>query len=182
VQEAHRGRVSADGWPAVSGSADAVSACLERLPCWLRPLIALDRLAAAEQVFEDLNRRARRADNPNAHAIAHRCGGLLLGAQGHIPEAIGEMDAALADHARGTLRPELARTLLDKGALQRRAKHKSAAKHTLEAALALLEPLDAAILKARARDELSRIGLRRPRSPPDSQLRRHASPTWPLPG
>jgi DNA-binding NarL/FixJ family response regulator len=51
---------------------------------------------------------------------------------------------------------------LDKGALQRRAKHKSAAKHTLEEAVALLEPLDAAILKARARDELSRIGLRRP--------------------
>jgi DNA-binding CsgD family transcriptional regulator len=125
-------------------------------------LIALDRLDAAEQVFDDLNRRARRAKNPNAQAIAHRYRGLLLGAQGHIPEAIGEMDAALADHARRTLQPELARTLLDKGALQRRAKHKSAAKHTLEAALALLEPLDAAILKARARDELSRIGLRRP--------------------
>jgi DNA-binding CsgD family transcriptional regulator len=127
----------------------------------IEALIALGRLDDAETVLRDLTRRARRAKNPNAQAIAHRCDALLLAAHGRIPEAIDEMDAALADHARRTLPPELARTLLEKGALQRRAKQKSAAKQTLEEALALLEPLDAEILKARARDELSRLGLRR---------------------
>ena len=144
-------------------------------------LIALDRRDAADRVFDDLNRRARRAKNSNAQAIAHRCRGLMLGAQGRIPEAIGEMDAALADHARRTLRPELARTLVDKGALQRRAKQKSAAKDTLEAALALLEPLDAAILKAEPAMSSAASGCAAPRSPPVSPPRRHASPHWPPP-
>jgi len=126
----------------------------------IEALIALGRLDDADTVLRDLTSRARRAGNPNAQAIAHRCHGLLLAAQGNIPEAIDEMDAALADHARRTLPPELARTLVDKGALLRRAKQKRAAKQTLEQALTLLEPLDAEILKARARDELSRIGLR----------------------
>jgi DNA-binding NarL/FixJ family response regulator len=127
----------------------------------IEALIALGRLDDADAVLRDLTSRARRAANPNAQAIAHRCRGLLLAAQGSIPEAIGEMDAALADHARRPLPPELARTLLERGALARRAKRKNAAKQTLEAALALLKPLDAEILKARIRDELSRIGLRR---------------------
>jgi DNA-binding CsgD family transcriptional regulator len=128
----------------------------------IEALITLGRLEEAQRILDNLCGRARRAENPNAQAIAHRCRGLLLAAQGAIPEAIGEMDAALADHARRPLGPEIARTLLEKGALHRRAKHKSAAKQTLEQALELLEPLDAEILKARARDELSRIGLRRP--------------------
>ena len=49
----------------------------------------------------------------------------------------------------------------EKGSIERRAKHKTAAKQTLDLALAVLEPLGAAIWVARARDELSRIGLRR---------------------
>lgn len=127
----------------------------------IEALIALGRLEEADALIDDLTSRARRAKNPNALAIAHRCRGLLLAAQASIPEAIEEMDTALADHARRTLPPELARTLVEKGTLLRRAKQKSAAKQTLEEALALLEPLDAEILKARARDELTRIGLRR---------------------
>ena len=127
----------------------------------IEALIALGRLEEADALIGDLMSRANRAKNPNAQAIAHRCRGLLLAAQGSIPEAIEEMDAALADHARRTLPPELARTLVEKGTLQRRAKQKSAAKRTLEEALELLDPLSAEILKVRARDELSRIGLRR---------------------
>lgn len=127
----------------------------------IEALIALDQLDQAELVLDDLASRARRVGNPHAQALARRCRGLLLASRGRISEGIDEMDAALADHARRPLNPELARTLLEKGALERRAKRKSAAKQTLEHALALLEPLDAAVLQARARDELSRIGLRR---------------------
>ena len=114
-----------------------------------------------EAVLEDLFQRARRAANPNALAIAHRCQGLLTGARGDAADAIAAMDEALAEHARRLLPLELGRTLLEKGTLERRAKRKSAAKRSLEQALAVLEPLSAAIWASRARDELTRIGLRR---------------------
>ena len=71
------------------------------------------------------------------------------------------MDQALAEHERRPLPLELGRTLLERGSLERRAKRKSAAKRTLEQALAILEPLEANMWVARARDELGRIGLRR---------------------
>jgi DNA-binding CsgD family transcriptional regulator len=51
--------------------------------------------------------------------------------------------------------------LLEKGVLERRAKHKSAAKRTLEEALEALRPLGARMWIDRAEDELGRIGLRR---------------------
>jgi DNA-binding NarL/FixJ family response regulator len=59
---------------------------------------------------------------------------------------------------------EHGRTLLEKGSIERRARRKAAAKLTLEQALAILEPLEAEIWVARARDELSRIGMRRARA------------------
>jgi class 3 adenylate cyclase len=127
----------------------------------IEALIALDRLDDAEAVLNDFSDRARHSENLHAQAIARRCRGLLLGARGETSEAIGEMDAALSDHARQPLPPEVARTLIEKGALERRAKRKRAAKRTLEQAGAMLEPLDAAVHKERVRDELSRIGLRR---------------------
>ena len=77
------------------------------------------------------------------------------------PVSRGRPHAALVQHAGRPLPLEIGRTLLEKGSIERRAKRKTAAKQTLEQALAVLEPLDAAIWVARARDELGRIGLRR---------------------
>jgi DNA-binding NarL/FixJ family response regulator len=53
--------------------------------------------------------------------------------------------------------------LVEKGSIERRAKRKSASKQTLERAVEMLEPLGAEIWVSRARDELSRVGLRRAR-------------------
>jgi DNA-binding CsgD family transcriptional regulator len=134
------------------------------IPIWsldIEALIARGRLDEAQPVVEDLLNRSRTAENPNAIAIAWRCRGLLLAGRGDIPGAIDAMDAALAAHAQRTLRAELARTLLEKGALQRRAKQKSAAKQTLEQALAIFEQTGRRMWADRARDEVSRIGLRR---------------------
>jgi DNA-binding CsgD family transcriptional regulator len=133
------------------------------LPFWscdIEALIAIGRLDEAARALEELIERAERAENPNAIAIAHRCQGLLLAARGEIAGGIDEMQAALADHARRPLPLEVGRTLLEKGTLERRARRKSAAKQSLERALAILEPLQAAIWIARARDELGRVGLR----------------------
>jgi DNA-binding CsgD family transcriptional regulator len=57
---------------------------------------------------------------------------------------------------------ELARTLLTAGQLQRRAKRKLFARQHLNDALAIFESLPAPTWAARARAELSRIGLRPP--------------------
>ena len=134
------------------------------LPFWsydVEALIALGRLDEADQIGGDLLDWAREAENPNAIGIAERCRGLLLAARGDNVDAIDAMDAALAQHELRPLPMELGRTLLEKGTLQRRAKRKSAAKQSLEHALAILEPLQARMWVARARDELGRVGLRR---------------------
>jgi DNA-binding NarL/FixJ family response regulator len=134
------------------------------LPLWssdIEALIALDRLDEAQQVLDDLLHRAVPYPNPHGVAIAKRCEGLLLAARGDLARAIEAMDAALAQHAQRPIPLDIGRTLLEKGSIERRAKRKTAAKRTLEQALAVLEPLGAAIWIARARDELSRLGLRR---------------------
>ena len=71
------------------------------------------------------------------------------------------MDSAIAAHLRCRRPYEHGRTLLEKGSIERRAKHKAAAKQTFEQALAILEPLGADSWVSRARDELGRIGIRR---------------------
>ncbi len=134
------------------------------VPLWssdVEALIALDRLDEAQLVVDDLLERAGASEIPHAVAIAKRCEALLLAARGQLASAIALLDLALAEHARQRLPLELGRTLLEKGSLERRAKRKTAAKHTLEQALQILEPLGAALWVARALDELGRIGLRR---------------------
>jgi DNA-binding CsgD family transcriptional regulator len=94
-------------------------------------------------------------------ALAARSEGLLLAARAEFEAAIDAMDRAIAAHL-GWQRPfEHGRTLLEKGSIERRARRKAAAKQTLEQAVAMLEPLEAELWVSRARDELSRIGLRR---------------------
>jgi ATP/maltotriose-dependent transcriptional regulator MalT len=128
----------------------------------IEALIELRRFDEAERVLDDLRQRAAAAENPHAQAIAHRCKGLLLAARGDLASAIEAMNEALVEHQRRPLSPEIGRTLLEKGSLERRAKRKTAAKQSLEQALAIVEPLGSRLWVTRTRDELGRIGLRRP--------------------
>ena len=134
------------------------------LPFWwidIEALIALGRLDEVDPILKHLFTRARGAQNPNAVAIGHRCRGLLLAADGELDDAIDELERAVTERERRPVPLDLGRTLLEKGTLERRAKRKSAAKQSLERALSVLEPLQAALWVNRARDELSRVGLRR---------------------
>ena len=130
--------------------------------CDIEALIGCERLDEAQLVLDDLSVRARSAGNPNAVAIAERCRGLLLIAGGDRAAALKALEAALAEHAGRPLAPEIARTLLELGTVQRRAKQKTKAKESLEQALAMFESMGAQMWAARVRDELDRIGLRRP--------------------
>jgi DNA-binding CsgD family transcriptional regulator len=127
----------------------------------IEALIALDRLDEADEVLADLRSRAEVSGADIVHAIAARSEGMVLAARGELDAAIEAMDRALVAHLRCQRPLEHGRTLVEKGSIQRRARHKAAAKQTLEQALAILEPLRAEIWISRARDELSRIGLRR---------------------
>jgi DNA-binding CsgD family transcriptional regulator len=149
-------------WLAASGFGPAGQA---KAGVWsqdIEALIALGRLEDAKEVLVELRSRADACDSPSVDALALRGEGLLLAARGDLAAAIDAMDRALVAHACRYRPFEHGRTLLEKGVLERRAKRKAAAKQTLEEALAILEPLGAQLWVSRTRDELSRIGLRRP--------------------
>ena len=71
-------------------------------------------------------------------------------------------ERALEEHRRVPQPLELARTLLAKGLVERRAKQKSLARQTLQQALGIFEELGAPLWAAKARAELARIGGRAP--------------------
>lgn len=127
----------------------------------LEALLALERLDEAEDLLAELRQRAEACRSDHLRAIALRSEGMLLAARGEAPAAIDALDNAVAAHMSAPRPFEYGRTLLEKGSIERRAKRKSAAKQTLEQALQVLEPLEARPWADRARDELSRIGLRR---------------------
>jgi DNA-binding CsgD family transcriptional regulator len=129
--------------------------------CDIEALIAIERLDPAQSIQADFAERAAGAGNPNAIAVARRCGGLLMAARGDVHGAIEAMQLALTEHAVRPLPLEIGRTLVEKGTLERRARRKSAAKHSLEEAIGVLEPLEAGMWLSRARDELGRIGMRK---------------------
>jgi DNA-binding NarL/FixJ family response regulator len=62
------------------------------------------------------------------------------------------------EHQRVRQPFELARTLLVKGEVERRAKQKRAARLTLDQALGLFQTLGAPLWAQRARDDLARVG------------------------
>ena len=128
----------------------------------IEALLACGSIDEASALAQDLFDRARATTNPNALAIAERCRGQVLGAQGQTGTAIEALENALAAHAQRPLAPEIAHTLLELGALQRRAKQKNAAKQSLERALEMYSAIGDPIWEERARDQLARVGLRRP--------------------
>jgi DNA-binding NarL/FixJ family response regulator len=165
----------------LSGHPEAAHARLANLREWLRSsgfgpagsrravvwsldveaLIALGRLDEAEGVLGELRSRAHVCGVDSLHALAARCEGLLRAAHGDLAAALDAMERAVAADLLRSRPVEHGRTLLEKGSIERRARRKAAAKQTLEEALAILEPLGAEIWASRARDELSRIGIRR---------------------
>jgi hypothetical protein len=82
------------------------------------------------------------------------------------------------EHRRVPQPFELARTLLVKGEVERRAKQKRAARSTLEQALGLFQDLGAPFWAQRARDDLVRVGGAVP-APSELTPTRRVSPPIP---
>ena len=124
--------------------------------------IGVGDLDAASELLGEFEDQARATGRPWALATAARCRALLLAASGDAAAAALMFERALEEHRRVPQPLELARTLLAKGQVERRARQKSAARRTLQQALGIFEELGAPLWAARARAELARIGGRAP--------------------
>ena len=128
------------------------------VPDAIEALVSLGRLDEAEALLGRLERQGRTLDRPWAIATAARGRGLLTAARGDLTGASLALEQALVEHRRVPQPFELARTLLVKGEVERRAKQKRAARSTLEQALGLFQSLGAPLWGQRARDDLARVG------------------------
>jgi DNA-binding CsgD family transcriptional regulator len=128
------------------------------VPDAIEALVSLGRLDEAEALLNHLERQGRTLDRPWAIATAARGRGLLTAARGDLSAARSALEQALVEHRRVPQPFELARTLLLKGEVERRAKQKRAARSTLEQALGLFQTLGAPFWAQRAQDDLARVG------------------------
>jgi DNA-binding NarL/FixJ family response regulator len=128
------------------------------VPDAIEALVSLGRLDEAEALLDRLERQGRALDRPWAIATAARGRGMLSAARGDLTAASAALKQALVEHRRVPQPFELARTLLVKGAVERRAKQKRAARSSLEQALGSFQVLGAPLWAQRARDDLTRVG------------------------
>jgi DNA-binding CsgD family transcriptional regulator len=134
------------------------------VPDAVEALVSLGRLDEAEGLVDRLERQGRTLDRPWAIATAGRGRGLLTAARGDLSAARSALEQALVEHRRVPQPFELARTLLVKGEVERRARQKRAARSTLEQALGLFQALGAPFWAQRAQDDLARVGGAAPAS------------------
>jgi len=131
---------------------------------YVEALVLVGRLEDGWRVVRPFERAARRLGRRYSRGAAERCRALLLAAG----ERLDEARRAAAGSARllaGVGQPfEHARSLLVLGSIERRTRQRRAAAATLGEALDSFERLGAALWADRAREELSRVGLR-PRAP-----------------
>jgi DNA-binding CsgD family transcriptional regulator len=134
------------------------------VPDAVEALVGLGRLDEAEALLAPFEDAGRSLDRAWAMATGARCRALVLAARGDLQGAADAADEAVGQHDRLPFPFELGRTLLVKGAVQRRAKRKREARDTLTQALEIFEGLGAAAWADRTRAELARIGGRAPSS------------------
>jgi DNA-binding CsgD family transcriptional regulator len=133
---------------------------LRFVPDDIEALLGFGQLEDAEAMLEWYEGLAQTSGRLHALAAAGRCRGLLHAARGETDRAVAELEGALSryrtiDDPFGT-----ARTLLALGMAERRRLHKSAARTTLEMAVAAFEALGARIWAQAATAELGRVGGR----------------------
>jgi DNA-binding CsgD family transcriptional regulator len=156
--EAHRYLSRAVGLKGAMGVREP--AYFRIVPDEVEALVALGRLDEAEALLAPFEDAGRSLDRAWAMATGARCRALVFAARGDLQGASAASDEAVRHHDRLPLPFELGRTLLVRGAVQRRAKRKREARDTLMQALEIFEGLGAAKWAERTRAELARIGGR----------------------
>jgi DNA-binding CsgD family transcriptional regulator/Tfp pilus assembly protein PilF len=134
------------------------------VPDHIEALIGLGELDAASEVLDWYAGNAEDLARPSPLAAAARCRGLLHAERGDLEAALAELERAVELSAQVPNPLEHGRALLGHGAVHRRARHKRAARESLEAAVTVFDGMGARIWAERARTELGRVGGRAPAS------------------
>ena len=165
--ELSRGNPEA-AWKACEGATEALEhhGIAEPIPAFFLPdaleaLIELGHVDRAEALLDTFEGRGRELDRAWALATGGRCRALLLAARGDLGGATAAIERSLAEHERLEMAPDLARTLLVKGVIERRARKRGRARESFQQALEVFERVGASLWAERARQELGRLGLRR---------------------
>ncbi|HEV7422519.1 MAG TPA: AAA family ATPase [Mycobacterium sp.] len=140
------------------------------IPNAAEAMVAVNRLDDAVPLIEVLERNGASLDRPWMLAAGARCRAMWLAANGDVDAAADMADRALAEHDRGPMRFERARSLLLLGKLQRRRRLKDTAAKTFGIALAEFEEIGAPLWANQVRTELARTNVR-----PNSAL--HLTPS-----
>ena len=144
------------------------------LPDEIEALAVLGEVDLAWSLTRQLQARGESLGRRWALATAARCRAYLVGMDGDLEGALAACDQALSQHERLSMPFELGRTLLVKGMIERRGRHKPAARESFGHALGIFEHLGAPLWAGKARKELSKIATRPP--PAGSPRPRAASP------
>jgi DNA-binding CsgD family transcriptional regulator len=132
------------------------------VPNQVEALIALGELEQASELLAWYSQNAEQLGRSSALAAAARCRGLLRAELGELEEALALLESAVDLSGGVPIPSEHGRALLARGAVHRRAKHKRAARESLEAAQALFDEMGARAWAELARRELARVGGRAP--------------------
>jgi DNA-binding CsgD family transcriptional regulator len=128
------------------------------LPEAIEALVKLGDVERAERLTDQLRSRAIALNRPASILAAARWRALVGAAEGDLEGSLGTLQRALAETPEVSVPLELARTLIVKGQLERRRKHKRHAQASLGRAVAICEHIGATLWAQRARSELDRLG------------------------
>jgi DNA-binding CsgD family transcriptional regulator len=130
------------------------------LPDAIEALAALGQVDRARSLAQQLEARGKSLGRPWALAAGARCRAHLAAIDGDLQGARAACAQALSQFEQLPMPFELGRTLLIKGMIERRARHKTAARESLARALGIFEQLGAPLWADKARRELSKIAVR----------------------
>jgi DNA-binding CsgD family transcriptional regulator/tetratricopeptide (TPR) repeat protein len=130
------------------------------LPDEIETLAALAQVDLARSLTHQLEALGSSLGRPWALATGARCRALLAAVDGDLPSARTACEQALSHHEQLPMPFELARTLLVKGMIERRARCRQAARESLGQALTTFEHLGAPLWAGKAHNELSKITTR----------------------
>jgi DNA-binding CsgD family transcriptional regulator len=132
------------------------------MPDEIEALAGLGEIGRARSFTRQLEARGLSLGRPWALATAARCRAHLAAIESDLEGASAACNQALAQHEHLPMPFELGRTLLVKGMIERRAKHKAMARNSFEHALGIFEHLGASLWASKARRELSKINATTP--------------------
>lgn len=154
----HLGRLS----EATAATGLSEPSVVKFLPDEIEALAALGQTDLAWSYARQLEERGKLLGRRWALAAGARCRAHLTAVDGDLQGARAACEQALAHHDQLPMPFELGRTLLVKGAIERRARCKPAARESLGRAVGIFEILGAPLWAGKARQELSKVAAGRP--------------------